>query len=170
MSRTYLMVNPAQVARTLSAALDAGFSLEDAAEFFGALARGLEASRPQDRRPAYLDDFVNATSAPRHVGYGPSPADDAVSAYFSESPLRVTSAQREQIEAHDFDGIGTEDDFAASADEGRIVSRSVLTQTVEVYAEPEQPAPSSPVSQGEDVPLFIFIPGDSTFLNPDVTA
>lgn len=170
MSRTYLMVNPAQVARTLSAALDAGFSLEDAAEFFGALARGLEASRPQDRRPAYLDDFVNATSAPRHVGYGPSPADDAVSAYFSESPLRVTSAQREQIEAHDFDGIGTEDDFAASADEGRIVSRSVLTQTVEVYAEPEQPAPSSPVSQGEDVPLFIFIPGGSTFLNPDVTA
>lgn len=161
MSRTYLMVNPAQVARTLSAALDAGFSLEDAAEFFGVLARGLEASRPQDRRPAYLDDFVNATSAPRHVGYGPSPADDAVSAYFSESPLRIPSAQREQIEAHD---------FAASADEGRIVSRSVLTQTVEVYAEPEQPAPSSPVSQGEDVPLFIFIPGGSTFLNPDVTA
>ena len=60
--------------------------------------------------------------------------------------------------------------IAASADEGRIVSRSVLTQTVEVYAEPEQPAPSSPVPQGEDVPLFIFIPGGSTFLNPDVTA
>lgn len=158
MSRTYFMVNPAQVARTLSAALDAGFSLEDAAEFFGALARGLEASRPQDRRPAYLDDFVNATSAPRHVGYGPSPADDAVSAYFS--PQCIPSAQRGQIEAHDFDGIGTEDDFAASADEGRIVSRSVLTQ----------PAPSSPVPQGEDVPLFIFIPGGSTFLNPDVTA